>query len=546
MSITKNDWIKYFPYDKPRNQQVEAINFILKSIITHDKKFVVCDLATGVGKSAIGVTVAKYLSSTLEPVEGFQAGAYALTTQKILQEQYMNDFGEPKGMLRSIKSSDNYTCKFYNKQSCAESIHAMKFESKQSKFYKACSKMGCVYRQAKKAFLDGLEGITNYSYFLAETVYAGHIKPRNLLILDECHNIAAELQNFVEVSFSERFANTLGIHMPEINTSRQALIWIENDYKPSLILLIAKFSKMIAKHAEGEVKLKQSEIDKVTKRYEKLDKHLCKVNRFLDDYTKENWVLNIIPAIDKSLRKLEFKPIDVSLYSHDLLFKFGKNVLMLSATVLNKGAFCSSLGVPSDQVEFIEIDSPFPLKNRPVFYSPVGKMSRASIDMTLPHMAQTVKMLLEHHKNDKGIIHAGTYKVARYIHENVKNKRLLIHDSENRQEVLEEHMASNKPTVLISPSMTEGIDLYDNLSRFQILCKTPYPYLGDSVVRKRMNKWEWWYPYMTTKTIIQAIGRSVRSMSDYCSTYVLDENFEYFYNRNKKMFPSWFNNVLEK
>tara|TARA_Y100000034_G_scaffold28883_2_gene34744 strand:- start:14981 stop:16615 length:1635 start_codon:yes stop_codon:yes gene_type:complete len=544
--MTEKEWIKYFPYDKPRSQQVDAINFILNSFINEDKKFVICDLPTGVGKSAVGLTVTKYLNNLSQVYEDFQSGAYVLTTQKILQEQYMNDFGAPKGALRNIKSSNNYTCNYYCKQSCAESMRMLKLESKKSRFYKTCSSMGCVYRQAKKAFLDGEEGLTNYSYFLAETVYAGNIKPRNLLILDECHNICAEMQNFVEVSFSERFANTLGIHMPEINTSRQAIIWIKDQYKPSLVLLLAKFSKMIAKYADLNIKPKQAEIDKITKRFEKLDKHLCKVNRFLDDYTKENWVLNIIPAQDKSLRKLEFTPIDVSLYSDNLLFRFGKKVLMMSATILDRNAFCQSLGIPSDQVSFISVGSPFPLKNRPVFYVPVGKMSKTSIDVTLPDIVKTIKMLLEHHKNDKGIIHATTYRIANYIHRNVKSNRLLIHDSENRQQILKEHLSSKKPTVIISPSMTEGIDLYDNLSRFQIVCKTPYPYLGSPVIRKRMNKWSWWYPYMTTKTIIQAIGRSVRSINDYCSTYILDENFEYFYSKNKNMFPNWFNDVFEK
>ena len=94
--------------------------------------------------------------------------------------------------------------------------------------------------------------------------------------------------------------------------------------------------------------------------------------------------------------------------------------------------------------------------------------------------------------------------------------------------------------------MTEGVDLYDDLSRFQIICKTPFPYLGDPVVRKRMKKWNWWYPYMTAKTIIQSIGRSIRNKDDHCITYILDQNFEYFHNKNTEIFPPWFKKVLQK
>ena len=88
-------------------------------------------------------------------------------------------------------------------------------------------------------------------------------------------------------------------------------------------------------------------------------------------------------------------------------------------------------------------------------------------------------------KNEKGIIHCHSYKVASYIKNNIRNSRILIHGSDNRDTILEKHKKSRKPTVLISPSMTEGVDLKGELSRFQIICKVPYPYLGDKLIKKR-------------------------------------------------------------
>ena len=123
---------------------------------------------------------------------------------------------------------------------------------------------------------------------------------------------------------------------------------------------------------------------------------------------------------------------------------------------------------------------------------------------------------------------------------NIRNKRILIHDSSNREEVLRKHMNSDEPTVLLSPSMTEGVDLVDEASRFQIICKIPYPYLGDKLVKKRMNKWKWWYALQTTKTIVQSVGRSIRSESDFAVTYILDSDFSKFYYRNTYLFPESF------
>lgn len=135
-------------------------------------------------------------------------------------------------------------------------------------------------------------------------------------------------------------------------------------------------------------------------------------------------------------------------------------------------------------------------------------------------------------------------KVANYLFEAVGSDRLLVHDSTNRDEVLRQHIESTLPTVLLSPSMTEGVDLADDASRFQVLCKVPFPYLGDEVIRKRMEKNSSWYPYQTAKSIIQALGRSVRNSDDFAMSYILDADWDFFYKRNRKYFPSDFSSLL--
>jgi len=139
-----------------------------------------------------------------------------------------------------------------------------------------------------------------------------------------------------------------------------------------------------------------------------------------------------------------------------------------------------------------------------------------------------------------------SYKVANYIMKNFKSKRLLTHNSDNRDEILEKHLKSKEPTVIVSPSMTEGVDLKGDLSRFQILCKVPYPYLGDKLVQKKMKKWTWWYPLQTSKTIIQSLGRSVRSSTDHAISYILDSDWNRFYGQNREMFPVDFKDSIQK
>jgi Rad3-related DNA helicase len=204
------------------------------------------------------------------------------------------------------------------------------------------------------------------------------------------------------------------------------------------------------------------------------------------------------------------------------------------------------MGLDEADVGFISIPSPFPVENRPVIAVGIGRMVQSEIDRTLPQLAQAVKHIMDNHPNEKGIVHCHSYKIQNYLRRNIKSSRILYHDSDNRDAILEKHKNSSKPTVLLSPSMTEGVDLKDDLSRFQVICKIPYPYLGDKLIRKKMNKWSWWYPLQTAKTIVQATGRSIRSNDDHAVTYILDSDWDRFYSKHRPMFPEEFREAIKK
>ncbi len=527
----KEDWIGFFPYSEPRPQQVEAIEKILHAWKT-GKRFAILEAGTGVGKSAIGLTVAKYIASNSLPAEGYDAGSHFLTTQKILQEQYMSDFRR-HGML-SIKSSANYQCRYHKKNSCAESLRAVSNAEQGSAFWNACA-FNCNYKRAKRDYVDGKIGVTNFPYFLAETTYSGKLNPRQVLITDECHNTEIQLSKFIEVGVSEKFSKQLlKLDVPMVKTQHQAYTWLKDVYAPKLFSHVKHVKGMLAKYTG--LKDKIQEFQSIAKQHEMLDKHACKIERFLQIYDKDNWIFNESPADERKSRRLEFKPIDVAPYANDMLFKYGSFNILMSATVISELNFCELLGINAPQAEFIKIPSPFPLENRPVIYSGVGKMSANDINFTLPKLKTAVEAILQEHSGQKGIIHCHSYKIAWYLKKNIRSNRLLIHDSDNRDQVLSKHQKSKNATVLLSPSMTEGVDLKDDLSRFQIICKVPFPYLGDKLIRKKMNKWSWWYDLQTAKTIIQSVGRSIRSDSDTAVTYILDSSWERFYRKNAKLF----------
>lgn len=533
-------WIKYFPYDTPREHQVLAINNIIDAFENGTKYFIL-SAGTGVGKSAIAATVSQYLIHN-SPVdaEKYKKGSLFVTTQKLLQAQYEKDFY--KAGMRSIKSASNYQCSYKKGNNCSESQNELKAEDKSSRFFKACS-FGCVYRKAKESFLNAYLSVTNFPYLLTESNYSGKITARQLLVVDEAHNTDAELSKFIEITASEQFATrVLKLKWPKANTQLQALKWIEDVYYPKLNSHIAHIDVMLLKY-EG-LKSKLEQFVSLSRQIQSMKSHRKKLELFLDVYTKDNWVFEIQDSEKRGFKKFSFKPIDIAPFSDSYLLRLGERVLFMSATIIDADNFTELVGIDPKLTQSLSLESPFPIENKPILFMPIGKMVSRDIDATLPKLVEAIKHILEEHKGEKGVIHTHTYRIANYIKNNIRSRRLIVPDASNRDQMLEKHINGSQPTVLISPSMTEGVNLEGEASRFQVLCKVPYPYMGDKLVKKKMSKWRWWLSFQTAKTIIQAVGRSIRSETDTAVTYILDADFDRFYDRNKQLFPKDFRDSL--
>ena len=169
----------------------------------------------------------------------------------------------------------------------------------------------------------------------------------------------------------------------------------------------------------------------------------------------------------------------------------------MSATILNAKAFCRSVGlIPPEEkgqkddnnnkVKFIQVQSDFPVENRPIYPLNIAYLNFSNLQLqeVKSSIARTIDNLMTMHKNDKGIIHTTSYEQMNFIKENISQtnaRRLIVTDPEiQRDEVIAQHTNNTtKPTVLISPSLHTGLDLKDELSRFQIMTKVPYPNKSD-------------------------------------------------------------------
>jgi Rad3-related DNA helicase len=203
----------------------------------------------------------------------------------------------------------------------------------------------------------------------------------------------------------------------------------------------------------------------------------------------------------------------------------------------------------NDKVKFIKVEeSEFSIEHRPIYLMNVAWLNARTMNQSLPQISKVIDNLLSVHKNDKGIIHTTSYSQLQFIKNNIskENSSRLIESNPkiDRNEMILKHFQSIKPTVLISPSMFLGVDLKDDLSRFQIIVKVPYPDLTDkriSVLKQRNPKW---YEWNTILRLVQAYGRSVRNSEDYANTYILDSNISYILKNGKDMIPKWFSEAI--
>lgn len=521
-----------------RSEQREALIFIDDAFYSGYNDIVI-SAPTGIGKSGIGIATCLWANSFTEP--NFERGGYYLITQKLLQDQLEHDVCKLKPEFRaaisSLKSGSEYVCDTFS--DCLIGGTACGINRCQQRNTKTCP-----YLTAKSKFDSSAVAVTNYPYLFTEHAYARKLKPRNVLIADECHSVDRQITNFTEVTIDSVTLDAWAPDcrdvptMPEIE---QFADWLRQNY---IVQCTVRTEWIIANLNECGYRNPQlqAELIKLNNHIERTKAAIASMEKFPDD-----WVYWQEPEQDGAL-KCTAKPINAASFTKELIEDMGNVRVYMSAYPGPKDVFCRNLGL--SKVAWLELDSPFPVQNRLVHLTTVGSLNRRTIDATMPRLLDMCATILEAHPDEKGIIHSHTYALGQKIHDYFATtplaKRILFSSkASERTAIFNRHKTSTEPTVIISPSMTEGFSFDDDLARFQIIAKVPYPYLGDRQVAARMEQDPEWYTLQTIQTLIQAVGRIVRSNDDYGSTYILDSDFYRLYRENSKFFPRWWTEALQ-
>jgi len=580
----------FFPLETIRPKQAKVLEE-LDQALKSNYKFIFLEAPTGFGKSAVAVTLARFLGRS-----------HICTSTKDLQTQYNRDFPflsevkgrnnfpciikEDMGISENCEygpclKDDDFDCIYKTRMSdydvkaegtIYEDIDINKFALK--KYHDKAKEHSqliriewkpCFYYHQKWISIKSSHTIYNYKYFLSDLFYSAGANKRKLLILDEAHTLESELSSFKNIIFNKE---SLARFFPKIklpdNKQTDVETWINfcTTLKEQFTGYVEKAANILGAGGSGSSSSSSSNRNGSNSMDQDIyvsEKNLIDALNYeknlsssLEDLRlhKDNWLVTNITKneIDNTLSRIKLEPLVVSSYFEDIFDK-GETSLLMSATILSKENLCKAVGLKNDDVKFIRIEnSDFPIKNRPIYLMNVAWLNARTMSESLPNIVKVLDNLLSVHKNDKGIIHTTSYSQVQFIKNNLSKTNLsrLIETNPkfDRNEMILKHAQSTKPTVLISPSMFLGVDLKDDLSRFQIIVKVPYPDLTDkkvSVLKQRNPKW---YEWNTILRLIQAYGRSVRNSEDYANTYILDSSVSFLLKNGRDMVPKWFSEAI--
>ncbi len=545
----KNDLSKY----KPRKEQKEALSFIDSEYQKNKlNKFFLLNLPVGSGKSHLALMISDWYRKNVNKMSRVDI----ITNSKILQDQYADTYGS----IADLKGKENYECESYS-CSCAQGAEFNRLNKT------SCE--SCPYSSARENYISGGISLTNFYLYILYAIYNPKLmenRGAKVLIVDEAHEFDDVMSDFISIKITEnvvkkfKFSNEYEI-MKKLKSVSSISDYVEflRFLNGEIITTIEDMEKGMSstprnvKSDKRDLKiskvLKTKNTDvRIMNLVTDLKQYQLKIEVFLKEYKENpnNWVLESNWNEKTKQKELSLEPIWAYDYLDKYVFSQYDMVFLMSGTILDKNLFCQLNGLDVTKAVYYSIASPFPLRNRPIYYMPLGKMSFKSKEDTFQRYIPYIKKLLDKYKNKKGIIHTNSFELAKWIEDSIKDPRLVFHDSSNKDEVLRMHMETEEPTVIVSPSMDTGVSFDNDSARFQIIAKVPYPSLASQKNKMRQNNNPDWYSWKTVSGLIQMSGRPVRSDKDYADTIIIDGGFGDVIKHSSQFLPDWIQAAIKR
>lgn len=552
-----------------RPEQTKIVDEIIEALDSGVTN-VVLSAPTGWGKSILAWRVAKELGLS----------AAVLSHQKVLLDQYHSTFWEDDFKeFATLKGKQNYPCPV--KKGLTAALAPCAFSDK----YKCPKKktFECPYYKARE---EGIaSGFLNTNYQYIWTMYDNVDEfnfAKDLYIYDEAHTVHGLYTDHrspsitdLDLKLYKRQADFAFEHnIDELEHWATKLVYeLSNlDFEKSQDdeYLLETFNRIFTLKKQNALAISSYLHENTQELCENgkitlvgaLDKIECKSKNAMEKVLSER------PDLDECVLELNkgdrdsfsftMTPFDIGKLFATEAEMFSPARIFMSATLIDPEGFLNRLGYSAKHAKIIELDSKFPIEHRPIYVAPKSniKLNYDTIknhkENLVPFLEITKDLVLQYaSQGHSGVIFTSSYElteiVSNYmrIHTNDEVDLFFNMDTSEREKVLEDFKTDNgKPRVLISCSFYEGINLSDDLSRYNIIFKLPYKSLGSKYVKTVHENDPILYATWCLNDVVQAAGRSVRNQEDWADTYIIDPAFRGMLFYNKRLFPKWFKKAI--
>jgi len=483
-------------YPNQRDCAERCINF-------PEGKIFLLESPTGAGKSALVMTTSYFRKSTV-----------VMMSTRDLQQQYEDSF--PNAAV--IWGQANYPCiDDINVQACTKMYGEppnrtdCPFDS-YSEAKEGCELFfQCPYEIAKFKAAKAQARVLNYHYGYFSTWWKEEDKPHLDwdLFCDEVHRLPDVLSSLVSINIAPSTAKFFGLpHMPPIagglrRDMESAVDWLHSAQRDMSWMLRDKDVRRRRRASQMSMKL-------------------VELQEAIHTADRESWY------VKSSRDGFSARPVIPGDYAQKVIPPNVRSVILMSATIGHPEIMLNDLGLQDREYEFVSMPHGFPAENRPVFWvTNAPKIRYKTTEKEYTYQSEIISKIISMHKGEKGLIHTASWKhthaLAEKLAQNGNSDRIMIADGA-RLETVEAFKQSAEGTVAISPSWQEGLNFPDDELRFAITGKIPWASQADPVVKMRMNRRGGgeWYKSKAALRVVQAAGRGVRHIDDWCVTYIVD------------------------
>ncbi|WP_416838266.1 helicase C-terminal domain-containing protein [Haloferax sp. DFSO52] len=519
-----------FPAPSFRGNQEQALRDI-RDAFEGGKDVVLVRAPTGSGKSLLARSIAGAAQTVEESSPADATNAYYTTPQvsqldDVAEDDLLSD-------LKIIRGKSNYNCIIRGE----ENTPVNQAPCARERGFDCSIRHRCPYYSDRAIASNRQIAAMTLAYFM-QTAGSDVFRKRDVVVIDEAHGLAEWAEMYATIDLKPRTVPVWDdIGVPDLSEAGDP---VERASRFAQTLV------GVCKRAKDELLTKSELTPEEAARRDRFQELISELKWFVEDYrdpqSPTTWVVD---QHDGEGSPIAIKPLDPAKYLQHTVWDRGNKFALLSATILNKDAFCRSVGLNPSNVALVDVGHTFPVENRPLYDVTQGKMTYEHRDETVPKIARLIVRLMAKHPDEKGLIHCHSYAIQaelrRRLAEMGLGNRIHGHDRDNRNVELETWKATDDPEVFLSVKMEEALDLKGDLCRWQVLCKAPYLNTNDSRVARRLEDGQWaWYRRAALRTVIQACGRVVRAPDDYGDTYIADSSLLQLFEKTRSDMPGWF------